>query len=157
MDIFYQNIDKSDGKTKREREYNAGRFLVEYAAKNFFNIENSEIEVVNNKPRFKYSDICFSISHSNGIAAVCFDKYPIGFDIEIIKERDYLPIAKRMGFKLKNNNLEEFYKCWTMFEAEYKLNEKACNIFTEKFLDKYMMSVASGKEEKIELKIMKVQ
>mgnify|MGYP002627568893 CR=1 FL=1 len=154
MDIFYLNIDKTEVETKREREYRAGRYLVEYAAKNFYSIGNSEIEVINNKPKFKYSNIHFSISHSYNIASVCFDKYPVGFDIELIKNRNWKPIAKRMNFNIKENSIEEFYKCWTKYEAEFKLQKKPENIISlipkdNAFNGKYAISIASCNIHKI--------
>lgn len=149
MEIFYLYLDKFNGQTKRIKEYNAGRYIVEYAAKNFFNIKNLEIEIINDKPKYKYSDIQFSISHSHNIAAVCFDKHPVGFDIEFIKQRDFIPIAKRMNFVLKENTLNEFYREWTKFEAEYKLQQKSKNFFSSLFQEKYIMTVASGNDDKI--------
>ena len=146
MDIFYLFLDKSEFKDEKKylREHKSGRFIVEFAAKNYFQIKNPEIEIVNKKPRFKYSDIEFSISHSHNIAAVCFDKNPVGFDIEFIKERDFLPLARRMKFEMKENSLEEFYKCWTRYEAEYKLQCKAKSVYSGINLGEYAFSVASN-------------
>lgn len=154
MDIFYLFLDKSEFKDEKKylREHKSGRFIVEFAAKNYFQIKNPEIEIVNEKPRFKYSDIEFSISHSHNIAAVCFDKNPVGFDIEFIKERDFLPLARRMKFEMKENSLEEFYKYWTMYEAEYKLQCKAKSIYNEFFMEKYAISAASSVNENIKPK-----
>ncbi len=155
MDIFYLYIDDYinagiiNGGTKHEKEHNAGLYIVEYAAKKYFHIENSEIEVINNKPEFKFADVHFSISHSHNIAAVCFDFNDVGFDIEIIKNRDWLNIAERMNFKLKENSIEEFYKCWTKYEAEFKLQKQANSIKSMIFKDEktsvqeYAVSIAS--------------
>lgn len=147
MDLFYLNIDNFDliADTKHTLEHKAGRYVLNYAAKNFYNIKNTELEIINNKPKFKYSNINFSISHSKNIAAVCFDESPIGFDIEKIKQRDYNSIAKRMNFTLAEDTIEEFYKQWTLFEAEYKLQSEVKSNFSRIFLNDYMMSITSSK------------
>ena len=154
MDIFYLFIDKyfKDEK-KRDKEHKAGRYLVEYVAKNVYGIRNSEIEIIKEKPKFKYSDIKFSISHSKNIAAVCFDDSEVGFDIEYIKPRDFLSISQRMNFKLEENTLENFYKCWTKYEAEFKLGQMAIYTLSNVFLDEYIISVASGSKKKFQLNI----
>ncbi len=160
MELFYLNINDFNFKadTEHSLQHLAGRHILEYAAKNFYNIENTEIEIINKKPKFKYSDIQFSISHSKNIAAVCFDKSPVGFDIEQIKPRDYTAIAKRMKFNLENNSLEAFYTQWTLFEAKYKLQQEAKSVFSMKFLDTYIISFASCQQINIEqdLKIIKI-
>lgn len=158
MDIFYLFLDKSNFKNEKKyfREHFAGRFIVEYAAKNYFQIKNSEIEIINNKPQFKYSDIKFSISHSNNVAAVCFDKNPVGFDIEFIKQRNYISIAERMKFNLNENSLEEFYKCWTKYEAEYKLQIEAKSFYSGIFIPHYAFSVASSEISDINIKLKNI-
>ncbi len=145
MDLFYLNIDdfNFNADSKHSLEHIAGRYVLDYAAKNFYNIKNTKLEIINNKPKFKYSDINFSISHSKNIAAVCFDDNPVGFDIEQIKPRDYNAIALRMKFNLEKNTLEEFYKQWTIFEAKYKLQAEAKSIYSIPFLDNYVISIAS--------------
>ena len=158
MDLFYCSCLNCEGKNLNEKQHNAGRYIIKLAAKSVYNIINPEIEVINNKPRFKFSDINFSISHSNEIAAVCFDKKPIGFDIEQIKQRDFQAIAERMNFSLKENTLEEFYKQWTLYEAEYKLQQETKSSYTFKFIDKYIISAVTNEHAEIEknLKIYKI-
>lgn len=153
MDLLYTYIDRFDGKTKREKQYNAGRFIIEYAAKNLYKIENSEIEIINKKPRYKYSNIEFSISHSGNIAAVCFDNFPIGLDIEQITNRNYNAISKRMKFNQVEYTLEEFYRNWTLYEAGIKLQNKVQSIKTQLFLDTYMLCLVSAVKEPTELNI----
>ncbi len=147
MDIFYTNIPKSDYKT----QHYAGLYLIEYAAKNVYKLENSEIEIINKKPKFKYSnDVHFSISHTKNIVAVCFDDKELGFDIEQLKERDYIQIAKRMKFDLKENTLECFYKNWTLYEAKYKLHQTPIGIYTAKLNNNYIYSIASSQNTDIQ-------
>ncbi len=158
MDLFYLFTENFDFGTESDctKQHKAGRFTVEYAAKNYYNIENPELEIINKKPKFKYSDIQFSISHCRNIVCVCFDNNPVGFDIEEIKPRDFEAIAKRMNFKLKENSLEEFYKNWTMYEAEIKLQAAAKSRYCASFLDKYIMSVVSAKSDNIEINFIEI-
>lgn len=153
MEIFYLYINEFDFHCdeKHEKEHKAGLYLVEQAGRKFFNIDNTELDIIDHKPYFKFSNIHFSISHSNNIACVCFDKNPLGLDIEFIKERNWRIIAKRMNFNMKENTLEEFYRHWTMYEAEYKLKQKALNTSTVKFLDNYILSIASSSFENIKI------
>ena len=151
MNIFYLHLDKfvCCG-SKYEKEHAAGLYLTEYAAKNFYSLKNTQIEIINSKPQFKYhKNIHFSISHSFNIAAVCFDDVCLGFDIEFIKPRNYAALAKRMNFTLKENTLEEFYKCWTVYEAEYKLQQKPLNIRALLFQNEYMLAAASSSSREI--------
>ncbi len=149
MDLIYSICENS-----KNNQHEKSRFIIEYAAKNLYKIKNSELEIINNKPKFKYSDIEFSISHSGCIAAVCFDSSIVGFDIEKIKKRDYIAIAKRMNFQLKENTIEEFYKKWTLYEASYKLQGKVQSFISQVFSDDYMISVVSNKKQDINLNII---
>ena len=146
MDLYYINCENFEGETLKQKQHNAGRYIVEYVAKNILNLENTEIIIENKKPKFKYSDINFSISHSDCWAVVVFSNNEIGIDIEKIQERDYKAISRRMKFELKEDSLQDFYRCWTIFEAEYKLQQKAKYVETIDFKDEYKISVASYKK-----------
>ena len=150
MDIFYTDLTKFDGKNDYYKGHNAGREIVKYCAKNIYHIENPEIEIVDGKPKFKFSKLQFSISHSGTIAAVCFDINPVGFDIERIVKRDYKSIAKRLNFKMENDSLEAFYKSWTQYEAAYKLHNEVIYRFNDKILNEYVFSIASSNSFKLE-------
>lgn len=154
MDIFYTIIDENPNKKLHQQfQHQTGRKLIEYAAKNIYKIENTEIEIVNNKPKFKFSDKKFSISHSKNVVAVCFDDEEVGVDIEYIAPRDYISIAKRMNFKLENDSLEAFYKAWTQYEAVYKLGDNPKIEYNCRFLNSYYLSAASVSDNKtIEIK-----
>ena len=143
MDLYYINCNEFEGETLKQKQHNAGRYIVEYVAKNVLNLENSEIIIENKKPKFKHSDIKFSISHSDCWAVVGFSNNEIGIDIEKMQDRDYKAIAKRMKFELKEDSLNDFYRCWTIFEAEYKLQQKAKSVKTIDFEKEYKISVAS--------------
>lgn len=153
MDLFYTDCEKFEGSSLKEKQHNAGRYIVDYAAGNIYGIKNKEVKTVNNKPCFKYSDICFSISHCNKYAAAIFDDGPVGLDLEKIIPRNYKAISKRMNFKLKEDSLESFYESWTLYEAEYKLQAKVKGIKTIDFMSEYKLTAVSGKHREIDLKI----
>lgn len=153
MNIFYTNCSKFEGKNLHEKQHNAGRYIVEYAAKQIYKIENPELEIINKKPFFKFSNIKFSISHSDNMVAVCFSQNNVGFDIQKIIQKDYSAIAKRMNFKLKEDSLNEFYTCWTTYEAKYKLQEDAKSVYSQVFKDEYIISVASSETTDIKEKL----
>ena len=156
MDLFYTSCHKFEGNTLKEKQHNAGRYIVNYVAKNIYKIENSELELVNKKPKFKYSNYHFSISHCKEYVIVVFDTKPVGTDIEKITQRNFEAIAKRMNFKLKENTIESFYEAWTVFEAKYKLQQEAKSILTIDFMDEYKISVASNNTTEIKLNINKI-
>lgn len=152
MDLYYTNCENFDGDKLNKKQHNAGRYIVEYVAKNILNLENSEIIIENKKPKFKHSDVKFSISHSNCWAVVAFSNNEVGVDIEKIKQRDYKELAERMNFELKEDTLSDFYRCWTIYEAEYKLQQKANFVETIDFENEYKISIASVDEiDKINL------
>lgn len=153
MDLFYTYINDFDGKDEKQKQHNAGRYIIEYAAKHVYNIENSEIEIINKKPKFKYSNISFSISHSKDIAAVCFSNDAVGLDVEQIIHRNFEKISKRMNFPLKEHTIEEFYRNWTLYEAGIKLQDKVQSSKTIVFLDNYILSVVSSQKEELNLNV----
>ncbi|MCI1272830.1 MAG: hypothetical protein LKG27_00140 [Clostridiaceae bacterium] len=161
MDMFFIKIseflpfvDESSftGNYKSKKhliESNFGKFITELAAKTQYKIQDTETIIENSKPKFKNSKMCFSISHSNDIAAVIFDKHNIGLDIEFIKERDFNSISGYLNLPVKNPDKLTFYKLWTNFEAEYKSKKQKLTSF---ILEKdYMCSISSFKHEKINL------
>ncbi|MBQ3642037.1 hypothetical protein II906_08965 [bacterium] len=156
MDIFYIKTEIFNILKKGSEQSALGRYIIEYAAKNHYNIENSELEIINNKPKFKYSDVNFSISHTDGLVAVCFDENPVGFDVEKIKKRNYKAIANRMNFDMKKDSPEEFYRCWCEYEAEYKLQAKQKKVCSQIFLKDYMMSVCTAADKIGELNFYQV-
>ena len=145
MDLYYisiENLNKNK-KLAHSLQHDLGCKIVEYAAKNIYDIKNPEIEVVNSKPQFKYSKKQFSISHSNNIVIAGFDDSPIGVDIEYIKSRDFISIAERMSFNMEEDSLDEFYKLWTQYEAKYKLgfDTKYCLSQNKQLLSGYCMLI----------------
>ena len=149
MEIYYVKLDDNLFKNLSKPELkklqsSTGRKIVDYAGAEFYKITDREIIIENNKPKFKNSDIQFSISHSNQIVAVAFDDYPIGLDVEYMKERDFKSLGQH--YDINTDDKIDFYKKWTQLEAEIKLQVKPEQIRTEILLKEYMMSAASSKK-----------
>ncbi len=132
----------------------AGRVLLERAAREHYGLTDTRVELHKKKPQFVASDLCFSISHSKDLVAVCFDKNPVGFDIEnITLLRNLGGLAKRYG--LKTGDPIEFYKFWCGYEAKFKLGQDALFVKSFHISDDYMAAVASMTEIESELKIIR--
>lgn len=147
MDFLKRFADRKFLSEKKEMQHCYGRFLVKTAAKEFYKIEDTEIEIVNSKPRFKNSELNFSISHSNNIVMAAFDENPIGLDIEFMKERNFKEIFERYNYKSKNISKDVFYKFWTEYEAAIKLQGSPKTKITFSFKDNFMVTVAGNFDE----------
>lgn len=112
---IFDSVYKSE---KRNIEYQIGRFLTKYVAKNVFNLLDTDIDVLDKKPMFAHSNLRFSISHSDEYVVVAFSQKEIGLDVEKFKERNLEKFSKY--FKKEFKTQEEFYKYWTIYEAKYK-------------------------------------
>ncbi len=155
MKIFYIDKDKnvldkdfllSFGDKKflseeKEIQHCLGRYLVKTVANNFFKLDNSDIVLVNKKPRFKSNDIHFSISHSQNIIIAAFDKNPVGVDIEFMKDRNFKELFKRYNYKSNNISKELFYSFWTEYEAAIKLQGAYKTKITVPFAENFMLTV----------------
>lgn len=76
------------------------------------------------KPYTDDYDINFSVSHSDEYIVVAISKSRIGVDIERIKDRDYIKVARRFfdHKEYKNiENIKDFYILWTLKEAYTKM------------------------------------
>ena len=143
--------DRKFSSYKKEREHCYGRFLIKTVGRKFFNIENTELEIVNKKPKFKLSDIQFSISHSENIIVAAFDKNPVGVDIEIMKSRNFPEIFARYNVKGIEITKEMFYQYWTEYEAKIKLQGEVKTKLSTPFLNNFMLSVSGDFDEKYEI------
>lgn len=156
MEIFCANKNKIDPRfltpfenkdfklKKRRAEFALSRFILDFALKNFYKIKNYEIEIKNKKPVLKDNKLHFSISHSNDYAIIGFNNFPIGVDIELIKDRDFEKLSGYFGKNIKEK--DEFYKFWTQFEAKYKLQAQGKFFRSFKFMKSYMVSISSENE-----------
>lgn len=158
MEIYYINSEEflkfhdyaflrryTDGREfksmKRFVQFSLGRFLVKNVAEKFYHVDDLEIVIENDKPKFKSKEICFSISHSGNFIVAAFDKYECGLDIEEMKPRDLSGLSKR--YDKEFNSLEDFYRFWTEYEAEIKLQQKTQAKYSCVFQDKFMLTAVS--------------
>ncbi|MBQ3041498.1 MAG: 4'-phosphopantetheinyl transferase superfamily protein [Clostridia bacterium] len=115
----------------------------------------------NGKPYLKDEDIHFSISHTDGLVAVCISDSPVGIDCEKINpsykekiehfSKRYFKENEADLIKSSDDMLLEFYKVWTTKEAYIKkhgLNGSYLKkIDTKKeapdfhFLDNYIITI----------------
>ena len=101
---IYSNKDKYT-------DHLLGLFLTKFIAKNIYNVDNTEIEVIDKKPFFKTQELYFSISHSKDVVFVAFGNNDLGADVEYVKPREnYHEILDRYGLNINNPTLIDFYK-----------------------------------------------
>ena len=153
-----ENIEKIILLSFKKKEISDKKKLLEHCfayysldriLRDIYNIENREIEFVNKKPYLKTREKFFSISHSGKYLVIAFSNSECGVDIEEIKERNFVAISNRMKFSC--NNLEDFYKEWTKFEANYKLGQLIQNFYTQKYENYMLTAVSINDKEKFEI------
>ena len=88
-------------------------------------------------------NIIFSYSHKSDIAVLAFARFPIGIDIEIIKNRDFTPHLdfcfspfERDFIADSPNPLRYFYHLWTLKESLIKLENLKFSDLNRVGLDK---------------------
>jgi len=140
-DLLKQFQFKDITNEEKLKEHCLAYLMLDRILKEFYKTDNRAIEFVNKKPYLKNREKFFSISHSEEFLAIGFSDSECGLDIEKIKNRDFLSIAKRLKFEC--NTLEEFYKEWTKYEAEYKLGEKSKSI-KQFILENYVITALSN-------------
>ena len=161
MKIFYieiKNTSKLKRIEKKKLQSQLGRHLAKQIAEVFYNVQNTEIIIENNKPKFKNSELYFNISHSENIVAIAFDEKELGLDVEYMKERDFKSLLER--YNIESNDKEFFYQFWTEYEAEYKIQAEIKQKICFKLLPDYMLSLFSSNPDcgiKTRLKIYEVK
>ena len=161
MNIFYielKNTSKIKRVEKKKIQSNLGRHLTKQIAEVFYNVKDTEIIIENDKPKFKNSDLCFNISHSENVVAVAFDNLPLGLDVEFMKDRDFKTLLERYNIDSNDKNL--FYQFWTEYEAEIKIQADIKQKICFKLLPDYMLSLFSSNPDcgiKTKLKIYEVK
>lgn len=120
MDIyfFHLNTENLSRIELHNLQHKEGRKHLKYLLEKVYNIDSVVLEK-DGKPYLKNNEIYFSISHSKNLICIGFDKSDIGVDIEIIKDRDYKRILRHYNLS-DDVSKDEFYKIWTIYEAEYK-------------------------------------
>lgn len=152
MKVYYVKLNDKDVKNLTRIEFKKlqskiGYKIVDYVGEKVFNISDRTIIKINNKPQFQYSDIEFNISHSNKIVATAFDQFPIGIDVEFMKERDFEKLGKHYG--INTSDKTEFYKKWTQLEAEIKLQAEVKQSYTKELEKEYMLTISSSSDDEI--------
>ncbi len=126
---------------KRFVQFTLGRYLVKTVAKEVFGVEDTEIIIENDKPKFKNASLYFSISHSGDYVVAAFDEVECGLDIEEMKSRDFAALGERYGREFKS--AQEFYEFWTEYEAGIKLQAEPCGKYQTVFQEKFMLTALS--------------
>lgn len=167
MDIFVIKISESNNikpelledfrhkkfsDSKKQKEHCLSYLMTDMILKSVYNIENREVEFDNGKPYLRTREKFFSISHSGEYIVLAFSGSECGVDVEMMKERDFVSISKRMKFNSKT--LEEFYAEWTKYEAEYKLGSKYKSIKQMTAKDCMITAVSSNSQEEFEIYIL---
>ena len=158
MKIFYIELNNTQGISKKKLQSALGRHIVKEVARIFYDVNDTEIIIENNKPKFKNADLCFNISHSNNIVAVAFDVLPLGLDVEYIKERNFKLLLER--YNIESNDKEFFYQFWTEYEASIKIQDEIKQKLCFKLKEDYMLSLFSSNPDegiKTKLKIYEVK
>lgn len=155
--IDNSTIQKVYPSEKRNIEHNIGRLITKYIALNIYNNEQNEITTKDKKPCFKNSNLKFNISHSDKILGVVFSdiienttssKSEIGLDIEKFKPRDLNRLSDY--FKKTFNSYDEFYKYWTLYEANYKSKLTNPNELSIK-LEEYYISISYSSNQEFQI------
>lgn len=168
MDIYVvktsgiENIDeklllefqKKEFSNLKKRQIHSFSYLIlDRILREVYKINDREIKFDNQKPVLKTGEKHFSISHSGEYIALGFSDTNCGIDIERIDDkRDWQAIAERMKFK--SQSLEEFYKDWTRYEAEYKLGNKCKAGRGFKVEDYIITAVSENTDEDFEFYMM---
>jgi phosphopantetheinyl transferase len=103
-----------EGKVRR-------RFLVSRAFRRRVLGPGAEIMAdENGRPFVSGDSVFFSMSHTGDLLVIAVDDGPVGVDIELMKERDFAKLsAWFFGEPIRGR--DDFYRCWTRFEAGLKL------------------------------------
>jgi len=154
-DFWSKYTDRSFKNEKRFFEYAVGRYLIKNVAQKIYKIDNPEI-IVNScgKPKFKNSDLYFSLSHSKGYAIACFDENECGIDIEFAKERNFKKLSQHYNKNFVD--ADEFYRFWTLKEASFKQHSVVNDSYTTVFKDDYYVTVTSEKVFDKSVEIIKI-
>lgn len=143
--IYYLNSEtfKTDGllsfsegrefkSEKRLRQFCLGRFLIKHVLCSDYGVEAPEIGIKNEKPYLVNGDVYFSLSHSKNIVMAAFAPFEVGLDIEYMKGRDFDAIYRYLERKSERPDPDNFYRFWTKYEAEIKLQSEPVSWFCTK-------------------------
>jgi len=126
MDIYFIEITskKNDKLHLKKLQHRISRAFLKKLLSEKYGI-TSDIKEERGKPFLQDNSLYFSISHSENLIGIAFDRGDIGLDIEFIKSRNFDDILKYYKLKRETPISEtEFYQIWTSYEAEYKSGTK---------------------------------
>ena len=121
-------IESTKNPTVRRARYCVWR-LFEYALKNSLGLEIKNIDVYRSESgKWLSDDFCFSLSHTDGIVAVAISDFPVGIDVEKVRDVDIDAFSKRVLTENERNALslmaspcDNIIKLWTAKESIYKM------------------------------------
>lgn len=117
---YYQQL--SD---KRKAEFSNGRALVKQMLQIKFGVNLADIHIglpTHQAPSLQVEQqrLCLSISHSKQAVCAVVANYPVGLDMECLKERDYASFCQQFIALQDCDSLLSFYRRWTACEAYSK-------------------------------------
>ena len=120
-------INRCKSEKVRNEKYYAWKLLQE-AMYLTFSLNMKDVQFHKDRHgKWTCPDCYFSITHSNGVAAVVVANEPVGIDLEKVDlTRDYQKIASKAFLIVEKKDLtvDKFFKIWTIKEAYYKSLEK---------------------------------
>ena len=138
MRIYATTYHLRNGENKHQKEHQTGLNLLRYGLKEAYHLSFSQENLAeelgkgeHGKPYLKrFPQICFNISHSNGIAVCAISQSEVGIDVERIgtfrsavarrvlteKEIEFLETLA------EHERGEMFYRFWTLKESYLKLD-----------------------------------
>lgn len=148
-DLLLQFLQRPISDEKTRKTHCFSYLMLDRILREVYQLQDRKIIFDNKKPMLDSKLKNFSITHSENYIVLAFSDSNCGVDIEKIKTRDYIKIAKRMHFDSKTE--EEFYEDWTTFEAQYKLGEEIKSKKTFKLDDYYLTVVSNNMNEEFNL------
>ena len=122
MDIYFIEItsEQKDKLQLKKVQHEVSRVFLKKLLSEKYGM-TSVIKEENGRPFLADNPLYFSISHSENLIGIAFDKNKIGLDIEFVKPRNFDDILKYFKISPKEPISEtEFYQIWTSYEAQYK-------------------------------------
>jgi 4'-phosphopantetheinyl transferase len=123
-----------------------GEIIIRSIIINKFNVNNKNItfhENIYGKPYLsKFPNVFFNLSHSEDFVVCAFDNYPVGIDIERVKDIEYMDIAENFFTKKEyeyimksdfDKQLHKFYDIWTLKESYMKCCGKGLSLPLKSF------------------------
>lgn len=156
---------------KRQTEFIMGRVFIKKVCADFFKQSPEQIQIEANEKGAlflpQYPKHFISLSHSNPYIVLALASYPIGIDIEKIKNR---PVDALMRHEFSadipsdwhqrtpDEKKHLFYTLWTQKEAAFKLKsiqkqKKNIVFFSLQSLEEYTTSIASYNKIKSDSKL----